>query len=230
MTAKALVDTAADWTALSVAMGQTMIPYIAVLSSLLFAVAPLPDIRRIRAAKSTLTLPFGPFFFYLLQSALFLLYALVTSNRLLQTTTTVGTVLGAYYVAIYYTYTLEKRLARWHLLLGALLYVFLLHGAMVKPTHEAKVLIGIPGNIVMVLTAVSPLSKLPDIIRRRDASCLPVGMSIMNVLAGGVWALYGLMLDDMVVVFPNAISTLVGLVQVGLLVKYPPTSKAEHVV
>ncbi|OQR96274.1 hypothetical protein ACHHYP_16282 [Achlya hypogyna] len=227
MAAEALPDSAQS---LAATIGWTLIPYIAVVSSLLFAIAPIADIRRIRVAQSTLSLPFAPFFFYMLQSALFLLYACVTSNKLLTATTMVGSVLGSYYVIIYYTYSKEKRLARWYLLLGFCFYALLLHGASVKSTQEAKMIVGVPGNIVMILTAVSPMSKLPDIIRRKDASCLPTGMSVMNAVAGAVWTLYGIMLSDMVVIFPNVISTVVGIVQVLLLVKYPPPSKAEHVV
>ncbi|OQR93680.1 hypothetical protein THRCLA_08382 [Thraustotheca clavata] len=229
MTAKMLEETG-DWSALCMSFGRVLVPYLAVLTSFLFAIAPYPDVRRIRIAKSTLQYPFAPFFFYLMQCITFLLYAYVTSNPLLATTMTIGSALGSYYVGVYYTYTKYKMLAHRYFLCGACLYLVLLHGAIVKSTAEAKTLIGVPGNVVMVLTGVSPLTKMPDIIRRNDASPLPVGMSIMNVVAGAIWTIYGIMLSDIVVIFPNVITTIVGIIQVSLILIYGTPPQEKHIV
>ena len=43
----------------------------------------------------------------------------------------------------------------------------------------------------------------------------------MNALAGGVWTLYGFLLDDIVVIFPNFVTLIMGLIQLFLIWKYP---------
>ncbi|KAF0683983.1 Aste57867_24064 [Aphanomyces stellatus] len=224
-----------DWSAhvhLALVVSQTSVPYAAVASSVLFAFAPLADIRRIRDARNTLSLPFLPFFFYLLQSVMFLLYACATANTLLMLTTTLGTVMGASYVRVYYAFTDHKASARRWLSAGGLVAAILVGVVATCNPAVAALYIGVPGNAVMIMTAVSPLAKVRHIVATRDASSLPVGMSVMNAVAGGIWTLYGMLLDDMLVIFPNAVSTVVGLVQVALILRYAPAGKdkRDHVV
>ncbi|KAH9076460.1 hypothetical protein Ae201684P_010404 [Aphanomyces euteiches] len=219
----------------AVVASRRLIPYAAVASSILFAVAPLHDIRRIRQSRNTLSLPFLPFFLYVVQSMMFLLYALATSNALLMFTTSLGSILGTFYVWSYYKHMNDKTSARkWFLGGGGLLFMLGVI-ATAFDAQDAALWIGIPGNAVMVMTAVSPLAKASHIVRTQDASSLPVGMSVMNAVAGGFWTIYGVLLDDILVTFPNAVSTIVGLIQVALILRFarPSTStssKRSHIV
>ena len=88
-------------------------------------------------------------------------------------------------------------------------------------------MIGLAGNIVMILTAASPLGQLRYILSTKDASCIPFGMSVMNVIAGGIWTMYGILLEDMLVIFPNFVTLAMGLVQLGLVFLYPRTSSKK---
>lgn len=59
-------------------------------------------------AKSTKRYSFSPFYFYTLQSFLFFVYAVLTSNTLLKGTTFVGLVFGLYYMTYFYIFAQDK--------------------------------------------------------------------------------------------------------------------------
>ena len=50
-------------------------------------------------------------------------------------------------------------------------------------------------------------------------------MSLMNALAGGVWTLYGMLLEDILVIFPNFMTLVMGIFQLVLIWKYPSKKK-----
>ena len=73
----------------------------------------------------------------------------------------------------------------------------------------------------MILTAGAPLAQLRTIVRKQDASSFPVGMCTMNAVAGVIWTIYGIMIDDIVVTFPNCVGGLLGFFQLFIIWKYP---------
>ncbi|ETV96095.1 hypothetical protein, variant 2 [Aphanomyces invadans] len=157
-----------DWASharVALATSQAMIPYAAIGSSILFALAPLPDIRRIRRAKHTLSLPFLPFFFYALQSAIFLVYAWVTANPVLKTTTSLGVLLGTYYLAVYYTYSSDKVVARKWMAGGFAVVLALMGIAATWEAADAAMMIGLPELFARPPPLIVPFKLLLCILR-----------------------------------------------------------------
>lgn len=113
------------------------------------------------------------------------------------------------------------------MLLFSLVFVTLLSLAVSQSPDEAQLIIGVPANILSVLTAASPLLQLKTILRLKDASCLPFGMSVMTAVAGGVWMIYGIMLQDALVIIPNLFGLTMGTIQVSLLLLYPGSGAAK---
>ncbi|GMF51640.1 unnamed protein product [Phytophthora fragariaefolia] len=108
------------------------------------------------------------------------------------------------------------------MLTSAMLVILLLtHQVLTRSPEETQMLTGIPANILSVFTAASPLLQVKSILRRKDASCLPLGMSAMNVVAGTIWMIYGIMLGDPLVICPNLFALTMGSIQVSLILLYP---------
>ncbi|CAI5736712.1 unnamed protein product [Hyaloperonospora brassicae] len=197
------------------------VPIVATCASVLFALAPWPTIAAIRRARSTLQFPFAPFFFYFIQSIIYSLYGYTTANLVVGGTSLLGVVLGAYYVLIYCKYA-PNRAQPVRMVSSALLVLLLLvYQVATRSPEEAQLLTGIPANVLSVVTAASPLLQLKHIVRRKDASCLPLGMSAMNIVGGSLWFTYGLLLGDLLVVCPNLFALTMGIVQVSLIWLYP---------
>jgi solute carrier family 50 protein (sugar transporter) len=178
-------------------------------------------VATIRRARSTLQFAFAPFFFYFVQSVIYTLYGYTTSNLVVGGTSFLGVVLGGFYVASYYRFAGDKRQARRLLSSAAVFLLLLASQVATKPLEDTQLLTGVPANVLSFLTASSPLLQLPAILRTKDASGLPFGMSVMNVVAGSVWTTYGLMLDDPLVILPNLFALVMGVIQVSLVFMYP---------
>lgn len=135
-------------------------------------------------------------------------------------TALLGALLGSYYVYVYYTHAGDKTHPT-RMLTYSLVFIVLLSLAVSHSPAESQLIIGVPGNILSVLTAASPLLQVKSILRLKDATCLPFGMSVMTVVAGGVWMVYGIMLQDPLVIFPNLFALSMGIIQVTLIVMFP---------
>lgn len=183
-------------------------------------------IKTIEQAKSTLQYPFAPFFFYFISSVIYTLYGFVISNALMGGTALLGAVMGSYYVFVYYTHAGDKTQPT-RMLTYSFVFIVLLSLAVSHSPDQSPLLIGVPGNILSVLTSASPLLQVKTILRLKDASSLPFGMSVMNVVAGGVWMVYGFMLGDPLVILPNMFAFSMGVIQVSLIALYPGAAAAK---
>lgn len=197
------------------------VPIVAVGSAVVFSFSPWPTIAIIRRERTTLQFPFAPFFFYFVQSIIYTLYGWTTSNPVVGGTSLLGVVLGSYYVLVYYKYTRDRTQATRMLSTAMVVLLLLSHQVMTRPSEETQLLIGIPANILSVFTAASPLLQLKSILRRKDASGIPFGMSVMNVIGGTIWSTYGIMLGDPLVMCPNLFALTMGIIQVALALRYP---------
>ncbi|KAE8896280.1 hypothetical protein PF005_g7498 [Phytophthora fragariae] len=197
------------------------VPVVAVGSSIVFAISPWPTVATIRRSRSTLQFSFAPFFFYFVQSVIYTLYGWTTSNPVVGGTSLLGAVLGSYYVLVFYKYARDRTQATRMLTSAMLVILLLVHQVVTRSPEETQMLTGIPANILSVFTAASPLLQVKSILRRKDASCLPLGMSAMNVVAGTIWMIYGIMLGDPLVICPNLFALTMGTIQVSLILLYP---------
>lgn len=197
------------------------VPIVAVGSAVVFSFSPWPTIAIIRRERTTLQFPFAPFFFYFVQSIIYTLYGWTTSNPVVGGTSLLGVVLGSYYVLVYYKYARDRTQATRMLSTAMVVLLLLSHQVMTRPSEETQLLIGIPANILSVFTAASPLLQLKSILRRKDASGIPFGMSVMNVIGGTIWSTYGIMLGDPLVMCPNLFALTMGIIQVALALRYP---------
>ncbi|KAE9011765.1 hypothetical protein PR003_g8125 [Phytophthora rubi] len=197
------------------------VPVVAVGSSIVFAISPWPTVATIRRSRSTLQFSFAPFFFYFVQSVIYTLYGWTTSNPVVGGTSLLGAVLGSYYVLVFYKYARDRTQATRMLTSAMLVILLLAHQVVTRSPEETQMLTGIPANILSVFTAASPLLQVKSILRRKDASCLPLGMSAMNVVAGTIWMIYGIMLGDPLVICPNLFALTMGTIQVSLILLYP---------
>lgn len=197
------------------------IPVVAVGSSVVFAISPWPTIATIRRERSTLQFTFAPLFFFFVQSIIYTLYGWTTSNPVVGGTSLLGAVLGSYYVLVYYKYSRDRAQASKMLTTAMLCIVVLAYQVATRSPEMTQMLIGIPANMLSIATAASPLLQLKHILRRKDASCLPLGMSAMNVVGGTIWSTYGIMLKDPLVICPNMFALTMGTIQVYLILRYP---------
>jgi uncharacterized protein with PQ loop repeat len=79
----------------------------------------------------------------------------------------------------------------------------------------------VAANVVLFMYYTSPLSTLADVLRHRDSSSLTLPMSVMNVVNGLLWLVYGLVRSDAFIWLPNGVGACLGAVQVFLCCIFP---------
>jgi uncharacterized protein with PQ loop repeat len=76
-------------------------------------------------------------------------------------------------------------------------------------------------NVVLFMYYMSPLSTLADVLRHRDSSSLTLPMSVMNVVNGLLWVVYGFVRGDAFIWVPNGFGVCLGVLQVALCCIFP---------
>merc|ERR1719188_812654 len=69
-------------------------------------------------------------------------------------------------------------------------------------------------TIFNVILFAAPLAKLGTILQTRNASSLPTAMICISVLNNGVWTLFAILLDDMVLLLPSVLGYMLSAFQV----------------
>ncbi|PHJ24019.1 3 saliva family protein [Cystoisospora suis] len=197
----------------------------AVLSAILMQLSPLPTIMRIKACCSTADLQGLPYVMLLLSAIVWLAYGMLRLDIVVLIPNITGVLLSTWYVRVFIRHCKneeQNRAMRIFIgsslfLLASLLLIFLFLGL-----EQGTRLIGLSAAVINVLSYAAPLSALRVILREKSTACLPVEISLGNWLCSSLWLFYGWLSVDLFILLPNLIGTLVGSVQIVLLLLYPP--------
>ncbi|XP_034183067.1 sugar transporter SWEET1 [Osmia lignaria lignaria] len=138
-----------------------------------------------------------------------------------------GVLINTLYMAIYYYYTSHTKdtLA----LIGktaAFVMVFLVYAQMENP-EKIEYRFGLIVTTLFLLLIASPLIHLGEVIRTQNTDVLPFPLIFMGTLASFQWLLYGLIINNVFIIFQNTIGFLLSVVQMSLFVIFPSKSKAK---
>jgi solute carrier family 50 protein (sugar transporter) len=102
-------------------------------------------------------------------------------------------------------------------------YVILATAGVTHESHrEIEKIMGYIAVAINICMYGSPLEVMRSVIRAKSAAALPIVFSAMSFLNCALWVIFGIMDDDMFVLTPNAIATVLSAIQIGLYLKYPP--------
>jgi uncharacterized protein with PQ loop repeat len=88
-------------------------------------------------------------------------------------------------------------------------------------TTARNTVIGITTNIFLILFYISPLSTLPAVIKSKDASSIHPVLTLVSLVNGALWCVYGFALRDVFIWMPNGVGVLCCVVLVSLRVMFP---------
>ncbi|XP_022917999.1 sugar transporter SWEET1 [Onthophagus taurus] len=86
---------------------------------------------------------------------------------------------------------------------------------------------GLIVTVLMLLLMGSPLMEIKDIIRKKDASCIPFPITFMAFFVSILWLLYGIILMNDFMIIQNTIGTLLCVTQLYLCFKYAGDKKSH---
>ncbi|KAF4031456.1 Sugar efflux transporter for intercellular exchange [Phytophthora infestans] len=99
-------------------------------------------------------------------------------------------------------------------------------GAIYQHPDEVVATLGSVCVICNIFLFASPLETLGKVIRTKSAASLPIELCVANLVAGALWSALAIGQNDMFVLTPNALGTMLGALQVALYLVYPPRFQA----
>ncbi|EPR56958.1 MtN3/saliva family protein [Toxoplasma gondii GAB2-2007-GAL-DOM2] len=201
---------------------------LAVLSAVVMLLSPLPTIIRIKACRSTAELQGLPYVMLLLSAIIWLVYGVLRRDIVLLAPNLCGFFLSLWYVQVFRKFCKhpqQAQLLRVYVLLSGLLLLGIFLTSLFLGFDGATKLVGLAAAVINVFSYVAPLSALRVILREKSTACLPVEVSVGNWICSSLWLFYGWLSEDLFILLPNLIGTIVGCAQLALLAMYPPPSR-----
>eukprot|EP00742_Colponemidia_sp_Colp-10_P012882 GILJ01014502.1.p1 GENE.GILJ01014502.1~~GILJ01014502.1.p1 ORF type:complete len:267 (-),score=31.36 GILJ01014502.1:253-1053(-) len=78
--------------------------------------------------------------------------------------------------------------------------------------------LGIVTAIFCILMYLSPLAKVRTAIKNLDRKLIPWHISVAMALSGGLWAAYGISVDDLLIIVPKSVGCGLGILQLLAIV------------
>lgn len=175
--------------------------------------------------KATENVPYSMFLILSFVSLLSLQYALLIENKTLTFINVTASLVWGFYICVYNYVSKHKS--------KPLLQLFVMAG--LYSSHYYYLTIVPPADVIPTLGKyllfwVTVLSLLPaldfiTIFKEKSTRCCDLPMLLGGTLNGGVWYLYGMLMNDINIYFPAIPGLLVSALKFSLMIVYGPPSK-----
>jgi len=91
-------------------------------------------------------------------------------------------------------------------------------------TNDAIDRVGLLCSLTTMLFFAAPFSNLIHVIRTKNTESMPLPLIVMTFLVSAQWLVYGRMLRDKFIMYPNAVGCMLSIIQLALFVIYPRRS------
>lgn len=205
----------------------TVLKGVCLASGAAMHVAPLPTMKEIRIARSTLNFHIAPYASTMLNHLVNLWYALIRGDGPLIIHRICGITAQAYYLFTYLTFCPPHKLKdnqKWLYWVGGILCGIFAWLHILLPLASAASAynnhIAFFGAITGIGLAASPLATVGEVLRKKDASSLPVHLCGMVTLQCFSWMVYGYLRDDLSTFSNNLVGVILGSIQLTLIWMY----------
>ncbi|KAF1774072.1 SWEET sugar transporter [Phytophthora cactorum] len=190
---------------------------LATCSSLMLYVSPWPEFRRVQRRRSPGDVSLLPVVMLFCNAFMWCVYGCVADSIF------PSLIFSAIYVRWGST---EQRIYARRLWLGAGTAMLLASAYAVLGVYGAtnQQPVEIAATLGFVCVACNTMGK---VIRTKSAASLPIELCLASLVAGALWSALAIGQNDMFVLTPNALGTMLGIVQVALYLVYPPRLEAN---
>ena len=135
--------------------------------------------------------------------------------------------LGGYAVA-FYVYALRRSSINKQIFCAmASLFTLLAFVDRQETKEEKLALLGSVGAALSVLFCAAPLASIGAVVKNKTSESLPFYMILMTFVITLQWWMFGFLIGDVFICYPNAIGCLVSGIQLYLFVIYPRRRKHQ---
>lgn len=159
---------------------------------------------------------------------LMLRYALMLDDSTMINVNVFGLLINIIYMIVYYYYTSNtKEVFTSIFKVTIFVIIFLVYAEIEHPTN-IEFRFGIVVTVLLLLLIASPLIHLKQVIKTKNTEILPFPLIFMGTLVSFQWLLYGLIINNVFIIFQNAVGFTLSIAQLSLFVIFPSKkSQAE---
>lgn len=159
---------------------------------------------------------------------LMLRYALMLNDSTMINVNVFGLLTNIIYMIVYYYYAPNtKQMFKLIFKVTIFVIIFLVYAQIEHPTN-VEFRFGIVVTVLLLLLIASPLIHLKQVIKTKSTEILPFPLIFMGTLVSFLWLLYGLIINNIFVIFQNAVGFILSIAQLSLFVIFPSKkSRAE---
>ncbi|XP_076184096.1 sugar transporter SWEET1 [Ptiloglossa arizonensis] len=158
---------------------------------------------------------------------LMLQYASILRDPLMININVFGLFVNAVYMAVYYYFTPHTKDTRALIGKVAVFVAIFLAYAQVENPKKVEYRFGIIVTVLQLLLIAFPLVHLGDIIKTKNTDILPFPLIFMGTFVSFQWLLYGLIINNIFIIFQNVVIFGLSLMQLSLFVIFPSKSKVK---
>ncbi|KAM0916798.1 hypothetical protein ACQ4PT_009939 [Festuca glaucescens] len=206
---------------------RTVVGVIGNVTAGALVLSPVPTFYGIWKNKKVEQYSAVPYLAALLNSMMWLLYALPTvqpHNMLIMTMSGVGLVIELIYIAIFLAYSVGAARRRVLLILVAVVAFAATVAALVlnlAHTHTLRsMVVGILCVIVETGMYAAPLAVMKMVIQTKSVEYMPLFLSLATLACGISWTAYALIKFDIYIIIPNVLGVMFTVVQMILYAIY----------
>ena len=152
---------------------------------------------------------------------LMLRYALMLNDSTMINVNVFGLLINIIYMIVYYYYAPNTReVLKLMYKVAIFVIIFLVYAQIEHPTN-VEFRFGIVVTVLLYLLIAAPLIHLKEVIRSKSTEILPFPLIFMGTLVSFMWLLYGLIINNVFVIFQNAVGFILSIAQLSLFVIFP---------
>nr|BAN66084.1 mtn3 rag1ip-like protein [Babesia bovis] len=192
-----------------------------VLSSIITQLIPLHTVMTVRYNKSTGNLKTLNFVTVAFANFLWSLYGLICYNTVIILSSIPSFVLSCSYILIFHRYCQDSHQMRiLHLFykISAICCMVLGMSYIGLDTTSYLNFIGLFGGSIQAFSYIAPLFSIREIMKQRSTSAMPTEISLANFIGSFFTLCYGFIIWEYIVIAPNFIGMISGMIQIVLLI------------
>ncbi|XP_029662293.1 sugar transporter SWEET1 [Formica exsecta] len=152
---------------------------------------------------------------------LMLRYALMLNDATMINVNIFGLLINIIYSIVYYYYAPNTREVLKLIYKVTIFVIILLVYAQIEHPTNVEFRFGIVVTVLLFLLIAAPLMHLKEVIKTKNTEILPFPLIFMGTLVSFLWFLYGLIINNVFVIFQNAVGFILCIIQLSLFVIFP---------
>ncbi|CAI5444541.1 unnamed protein product [Caenorhabditis angaria] len=210
--------------------GDVILPYLsmtALASTVGFFLCGTQICYRIHQRGTTDGTSPAPFLMGFISCSFFIQYGFLKQDAIIYSTNAIGAFLQGVYLIYFWSKTRNTRTLNKILLIEICLISTLVLYCKYSGESRENLIFQI-GNICIfsnILSVGAPLMDIGTVVSTKSSESLPFPLCFASFVVCLQWFGYGMIIEDMVIIVPNFIATIISILQLSLFLIYPAPSK-----